>query len=397
MPKIPLDDQNLIDEDLIDPNMIDPSALGNPWAIAPRGGVSKNSRTEKSESKSNTTKNLYDPEGIASRASAYEDLPFMKEQKSAIADLENQLKMQAAVTGNRSNSDAWVRPFLGLVDAQTGSKMSANYKPPVDQSAKLADAQEGLLRRRNDYTKNLTELIKQKEGTQSDSSLASLASIIGQGGAGTDPNFRYENQAHQRNISALKMNPTFRQNLVSAQKIENGLNNAVGVDKLTPQSFHELQQAIRGSITKGAGGVAERGETYYKNLNMSADQFLQWLESKPKNLSKNDPFVQHVLQIGQMELGNIKRQNMEQAKMLLKGNASVYAARPDLKADLDDLLGATEDLMTPNINPKVQERMPKKKITAPNGMQAPEGAAKPKTIKQGEHTYTLNEATGGYE
>jgi hypothetical protein len=373
-----------------------PPASG--WAHIRPGGK-RHSTTKKSEAKENSVRNVYNTGGMIDRAMELENLPFMQDQKLGIQNLEEQIRMAA---GAEDNSGI-IAPLLSLVDAQTGSKFAGPYAAAnKDKKASLLDAEEGLLRRKSDFSKNMLDaLTKSKEGTDTKSSLDSLTAMVGAGfgsGAFGTPEERYARQAHQRVLSAVKGSTILKNNRLNMDKIENALNNAVGVEKLTPESFHELQQAIRSSITKGTGGVNERAQTYYKSLGMTAQEFVQWLDSKPQSLKKNDPFVKHVLEIGQLELGNIKRQTMNEVKKLTAGNRSVYENFPDLKMDLEDLTGNLEESYTPTIDPKIEERLkPKKKEGAPAA-----ATGKPKVIKRlgkdgDEYEYTLNEQTGEYE
>ena len=303
------------------------------------------------------------------------------------------------------DSDYWVRPLIALTDSMTGSKLMAGFKPQetmADRNKKFIDMKDDIQKRRSDYNKQLLEgLTKMKEGTESNSIANQLAQSLGMtqgmlaagGGRYGDPDDQRAFRAHQANIQALKKDTNLRQNLSNMQRIDNGLNNAVAVEQLTPQSVHELQQAIRSSITKGTGGVDERAETYYKSMGLSGKQLMQFISDAPQNLSKNDPFVKHVLEIGKLELENLKRQNMNQAKMLTSGNRSIYEdpRYKHYQADLDDLLGTADTLYTPALDKKVDERLkPKGKKTA----QAPAGE-KPLEQMSNDELKAFIKANGG--
>jgi len=379
-----------------------PSTKGLPSG---KNKQSKSSVNQKQDTKTSQTKNLYaTPEDFASRLTSLEELPFFQDQKRGIDEMENALSMQM----NRpqpQDSDYWVRPLIALTDSMTGSKLMAGFKPQetmADRNKKFIDMKDDIQKRRSDYNKQLLEgLTKMKEGTESNSIANQLAQSLGMtqgmlaagGGRYGDPDDQRAFRAHQANIQALKKDTNLRQNLSNMQRIENGLNNAVAVEKLTPQSFHELQQAIRSSITKGTGGVDERAETYYKSMGLSGKQLMQFISDAPQNLSKNDPFVKHVLEIGKLELENLKRQNMNQAKMLTSGNRSIYEdpRYKHYQADLDDLLGTADTLYTPALDKKVDERLkPKGKKTA----QAPAGE-KPLEQMSNDELKAFIKANGG--
>lgn len=358
----------------------DPYTFEPPTTSAPLPGIAKSAkprgqRTDQKntkEDKLSTTKSIYDsPEEFAGRAESVENLPGIQEQRSGLRDMEDMLKMSMSQPSG-GQSDHWVRPLSALADSMNpGSKIMQGLPASESQGQKnqrnLA-ALDDLQKRKGDLNKAIFDgMVKMKSGSETTqqnqtlmTQLATMMGTMGSGGSQGDPDDRRAFQAHQRNIQALKKDVNIRQNLSNMQRIENGLNNAVGVKELTNESFHELQQAIRSSITKGSGGVDERAATYYASLGMSAKKFLQFLDSKPKSLDKNDPFVKHVLEIGQLELNNIKRQSMSQAKMLLGGNRSIYEdpRYQHYKTDLEDLTGSNESMFTPTIDPKVAERSP---------------------------------------
>lgn len=337
------------------------------------------SKTDESQ-KLNQTRNVWStPDEINSRIDAISNTQPILEQKKGIADAEKLLSMQE----QNANKDGWIKPLLALADSQNGGgvhpgNMAASFTAPEVAQTKVMKAQDDLQKRKESLNKLIFDAAgKAKEGTDNSQLANSIQQMLGytQGMVNGQNRMDPDDQIHQRNITALKKDPLLRKNLGNMQTIENALNNATGVDKLTNEQFHELQQAIRSSITKGTGGVDERAATYYKSLGMSERQLMQYIESKPESLSINDPFVQHVLQIGNAELGNLKRQSSDQANFLTKGNKSMYSRRPDLQSDLDDLTGGVGQVFSPQLSDRAKGKKPKVSgsQTASNG-KYPSGA-----------------------
>jgi hypothetical protein len=194
-----------------------------------------------------------------------------------------------------------------------------------------------------------------------------------------------DRREHERVITRLSSNPVVKQRLQQNQNLDNALSIITNSDHLTPQQIHEFQQAIRGNLgIKGGGGVGEREETYFKSAGLNAANWAQFLTGEPASLAKDSKMVQHLRNLAQIEQGNIRKQYDKALSAASGGHASMYARRPDLKADLDDAIkGFSEQMAPPQGQLPVGQLAPAAQgQLAPSAPVDPQMAAKLKRIQE---------------
>ncbi len=223
-----------------------------------------------------------------------------------------------------------------------------------------------------------------------------------------------DRREHQNVINKINSNPNVKQRLTQYQNLDNALSSITQSDKLTPQQIMEFQQSVRTNLgIKGSSGVGEREETYFKTAGLNAANWMQFITGNPAEIAKDSKLMNHFKQLATVEQGNISKQFDKSLSAASAGHASMYGRRPDLKDDLKDALNSQKEQMTPQ-----SEAPPQQQTVPPQGMVQPQPKgmlsglvdrilpsaqaattqqAKPQTVIQNGHTYTLNPKTGQYE
>jgi len=146
--------------------------------------------------------------------------------------------------------------------------------------------------------------------------------------------------AHRMNVRQVKTNPLLRQRVTQYQNLGNALSNFVSAEHQTPQQVDELQQAIRSNLgIKGQSGVDERAHTMINTLGLDAKRLQQFLTGAPADVAKDSALIKHLTDLGRLEQGNIQRQYGKLLGGLTAGHGSIYDRRPDLRHDIEGLVG----------------------------------------------------------
>ena len=109
------------------------------------------------------------------------NLPEVQAQQEGIGQLEGMLDMTRKAKG--SGGDWMVAPLLSLADAQTGSNLSANYKPSETKNEKLLKYADDIQKRKSDMSKTVLEgITKLKMGSDMNGQKQNVTNVYTQGG-----------------------------------------------------------------------------------------------------------------------------------------------------------------------------------------------------------------------
>lgn len=270
----------------------------------------------------------------------------VQQQKRGIDKLENFLRMQADVLGNRGiASQLDLSPLAALADYENAKQglstnLSKSYTPPPGPEMmrdKLFAYQNQIQKDRADLQKAITANLKtqnQSGGTFSD--LLAMAQTQNQQrteqdamntGAQKAQSFedRQVQRIHAQMVGAAKRDPILKAYTTQYANLNNAISNLANADHMTPQQFDEAQQAVRANLgIKGTSGVNEREKTMLNSLGYNVDRLLQLVTAKPSNINQNDPIVQHVKQLAALEQNNIGAQAQRRIDAVLQGNDWIY-------------------------------------------------------------------------
>jgi hypothetical protein len=219
---------------------------------------------------------------------------------------------------------------LGKKNPQAFSPLLALANDPNTTAAALQDAYD-----KSPLIKNLVPLASKDEG-------AGMAAAIWGNRKDMQQN-QIDSAAHQKTVQSIRRDPQLTKRIANYQNLENALGNVVSADSLTPQQIAEFQQTVRGSLGIGAGGVGEREHSYITSLGLNAENLKQFITGDPASISKDSALLGHFKNLAAIEQKNIGRQMDKRIMAVAGGNKSMYERRPDLKADLMDMIDSTKD------------------------------------------------------
>jgi hypothetical protein len=167
--------------------------------------------------------------------------------------------------------------------------------------------------------------------------------------AGVDlRNDRMDRSEHEKVLGRINSDPQVKQKLSQFSGISNAFSIINEADTLTPEQIKEFQQTIRSNLgMKGAGGVGEREETYFKSLGLNAARMREFLTGDPVSISKDSKLVAHFKQLAGIEQNNVRAQYDRAIKAAASGHASMYGRRPDLYEDLRDSIEQHQGQLAP--------------------------------------------------
>jgi len=121
---------------------------------------------------------------------------------------------------------------------------------------------------------------------------------------------------------------------MAIQGIDNAGKIIEDAPEVTPQIFHDYQQALVGAIMRGNSGVAERSERYMKSAGIDAATIRQYLTGEPIDIGKNSNLIKAAQGFAKSERHSIKKQYEEVVDAATSGQDRIYKKNPELKKDL---------------------------------------------------------------
>lgn len=288
--------------------------------------------------KDNAEKMLY---GLIKQS---ESTPSLDAQKQSVGDYAAKVKAYGdkPVGGLQSLN---LQPLAALSDAwNPGSRLSQSYtapETPAEHAAKALALQGSAAGLQGALTKEQTDLMKDK-----------LSALVGIDKANKDNGAiqsfmqeRMDNMNHERNVMAVKKDPTLIKMQTSSNALTNALANYDNADVKAVPQFQELQQTIRRNLgISGPSDLHERKNTQFSNAGLDMATLKQYLFSKPEDVGDSqEAFVDHLRNLVNIQQANTSNQAQARLNTLIKGNTSMYA-KPENQGrlnDLNDLAGAT--------------------------------------------------------
>jgi hypothetical protein len=328
-----------------------------PGGPAPKAFIIPQAPNPGTARKDNAEKMLYD------LIKQSDNTPSLDAQKQSVSDYADKVKAYAdkPVGGLQSLN---LQPLAALSDAwNPGSKLANSYtapETPAEHAAKALALQGSAAGLQGALTKEQTDLMKDK-----------LSALVGIDKANKDNGAiqsfmqeRMDNMNHERNVMAVKKDPTLIKMQTSSNALTNALANYDNADiKAVPQ-FQELQQTIRRNLgITGPSDLHERKNTQFSNAGLDMATLKQYLFSSPQDVGESqEAFVDHLRNLVNIQQANTAKQAQARLNTLIKGNASMYA-KPENQgklADLNDLAGATmaqfqpakQDVKKPAVTPQ---------------------------------------------
>lgn len=317
-------------------------------------------RTAKIQAKGPMSQEAVTPEvrnqDILAKYSALAD-KAINEQQAGIDQLGDQIKQAGALPqGLNFVPLAAMAKFLNPENDFVKEAQMMAPPTPEARADKLLGLQDMLQKRKESLTKSqldsLAEQIKAaKAGPGSLAEMAMLSKIRKDNALADVMMKRPEMQrmgldtnTHNKVITAVDNNPMLRTQLQQLNGLGNSWKMISEAKEVTPQLFQEYQQAVAGAIQRGNSGVAERQERYLKSLGITKDDIQQYATGKPVDIGKQHPMLVAMKHFADIEAGNIEKQRNALLKTVTSGHESMYARRPDLKADLESKIAASQNL-----------------------------------------------------
>lgn len=267
-----------------------------------------------------------------------------QEQKKGLDRTRELLALQS------KSDSSWLQPLAALADAraaETGRKsdLSSGFEAPAASQARFMKSAEELQKRQGDLTKeSLANQKLMKGGTTTEGlTQALMASVMaGQNNQNQERNNAADERIHDRVLARLQTNKNLQTKLAQYQNLQGALANLSQADVKNPNSFEELQQAVRSNLgIKGTSGVSERERTYLNSLGLASDRIAQIVSGKPSEMGESgQAFMKHVIQLANIETNNVKQQYGRGLRAVTAGHESFYNDRPKLKKDLENSISA---------------------------------------------------------
>lgn len=246
--------------------------------------------------------------------------------------------------GMKSGPD--LRGLAALIDSTTGSNYAptaqAMHPPTAQEKAeKLISLQNMLQERKNEISKNNLAALKEQIDAYKASKVDPLdtqlkLSKIGFYGQGRQAlqDQRLAEQAHRTNLSNLEHSKPLQTKLAQIQGLDNAGAMIEKAPEVTPQLFHDYQQAVIAAVNRGNSGIGERAERYLTSAGIDSAKVRQYLAGKPVDIGKNDPMLKAIQGFAQTERGNIEKQYGQIADTATSGQERWYNKNPQMKKDL---------------------------------------------------------------
>lgn len=287
------------------------------------------------------------------------------QQQQGIKQLENQIQEY----GQQKKGGIDYTPFVGMSkflspdnDVSALEKSAQSLKPMSEQEkadkmlnlqnllqqrkegmSKVSDAQLAALLKSQTQTSDLATQLKQST-IDKNNAMAEMA------GARPEQFDRgIAERAHQNILTKLATNKGAQTKLQAIQGIDNAGSIIEDAPTVTPQIFHDYQQALVGAIQRGNSGISERAERYMKSAGIDSSTIQQYLTGQPVSIpqGKENALYQATKGFAQSERGNIQKQYGQILDSISGGQAHIYDSHPELKKDLNNALDNYKNMAAP--------------------------------------------------
>lgn len=222
-------------------------------------------------------------------------------------------------------------PLAALVDQSTGSNLAKTITKDTEteseRRARAVDAANKILDKRND-------LIKQAAAALGGSNQMGINRLLG-------TTNRNEEAQYRSLIDKIDKDPTIKNQFSQLRNLDNAAALVEKSDVVTPQQFHDFQQAVLSNLgIKGQQAVGEREEKYFNDLGLKGDKVVQFLKMTPVSIGKNNPFLVHLKDLARYEVQNSQGQIKQNLDAIGAGYDYLWSRRPDLRRGFESKIDA---------------------------------------------------------
>lgn len=368
---VPYTDGDAADSLGLDPEML--MSPGMPVGMSPSPAVTpplKRQATSKNyapqvpeqrqllDSKINALMEQYDAKGKEGLAA----------QEGGIGQLQQQIN---DLSGMQQKPD--LSGLMGLADFLNNGQthMKENYKAPEspqERAQRIIQLQNMLQERRKDLSSsqaaNLKSQIDAYKAQKDDPYKYALEQAkIDYYKSGGNPASRQDDRlaqnAHNGVLGRLDHNKALQQKLQQVQGIDNASAIIEHAPQVTPQIFHDYQQALVAAINRGNSGMAERAERYMTSAGIDSKKVQQYLSGAPVDIGKDDPLLKATQGFAATERANINKQYNQIVDTVTSGQEHIYQKHPEMKKSLTNAvrsyksLGADDQGAPPEVGEEV--------------------------------------------
>lgn len=267
----------------------------------------------------------------------------LAQQQQGVGQLEDQVNKAQNAPTNFLTAVDW-KPLASIYGMNPASM--PNYESPEAKQQRLATLQNELQKARQGLSKEKTDALKDQIGAYKatkDTSLDDMLKIAhinyyGGGVQNDRQNERLGEQAYREILQNIEKNPTLKIKMQQIQGLDNAGAMIEKAPEVTPQLFHDYQQAVVSAVNRGNSGVGERAERYFTSRKISAANIKQFLTGRPMDLGKDDPMVQAIKDFAKIERTNIEKQYNNIVKASAAGQDRWLT--PERRKDLDTKIRA---------------------------------------------------------
>lgn len=151
---------------------------------------------------------------------------------------------------------------------------------------------------------------------------------------------------HTGVLTKLANNSAAKTKLQAIQGIDNASSIIEDAPTVTPQIFHDYQQALVGAIQRGNSGIGERAERYMKSAGIDEATIQQYVTGQPVSIpkGKENALYKATQGFAKSERGNIEKQYGQVLDSVSSGQEHIYNKHPELKKDLTTALKNYKDM-----------------------------------------------------
>lgn len=287
-------------------------------------------------------------------------------QQAGIEQLQDQINQAGKVRqGLDYTPFAGMARFLDPSNDFTKEAMATRPQTNVERADKMIALQQALQQRKEAMSKDqlaaLGEQIKaakQSNPLELESKLSTIRRNNAMADAfspgGMKANMQEQSIAereHSKILGELNHNKGLVMKMNAIQGIDNAGKIIEDAPTVTPQIFHDYQQALVGAITRGNSGIGERAERYMKSAGIDAATVRQYLSGDPVSIpsGKENLLYQATQEFAKSERGNIEKQYGDIMKSVSTGQGHIYDKHPLLKKDLDDKIQSMRSMIAPSV------------------------------------------------
>jgi hypothetical protein len=264
------------------------------------------------------------------------------QQQQGLGQLEDNLnEMRRTPRGLDFTAAAAFSDSMNPGSNLTQAAIAMKPETEAQRAEKLLALQGNLQQRKSDMSKNNLAALKEQIDAYKASKIDPLdvemkkakINFYGQGRQNLQDQ-RLAEAAHKGILANIEHNKPMQQKLQQIQGLDNAGAMIEHAPEVTPQLFHDYQQAVVGAIVRGNSGVGERAERYLTSAGISGTKIKQFFSGEPGDIGKDNAMLKAIQGFAQTERINIGKQYDEIIDAASEGQGRWYDKNPAMKRDL---------------------------------------------------------------